>query len=334
MAGWGKEYGTRPRLVDRSLLAVVLFEAGSGLVLLSPGQARKQLAVCAARHHGPRVVLLLVWKLRRVWKRVADRRRWDGATFAAVAALVFVLLAIGTGVVWTTAQWPLGYPNGMNWHVIFGLALALFVLLHMVLRYKPLRRADVTGRRAALSGLAVLVTGGVLWAVQNGAARAADLPGARRRFTGSKSAGAAPGLTYPITMWMFDNPAPYAADTWRLAVTGNVAHTLTLSAADLAQAPVQELTATLDCTGGWYTEQVWRGIPVAWVLEQAEDTGRHPRRQLRVGDGLSLERAAGRGADAAARHARGRGSAGPWARCAAAAGGARAARLSVGQVGE
>jgi hypothetical protein len=186
-----------------------------------------------------------------------------------VAALVLVLLAIGTGVVWTTAQWPLGYPNGMNWHVIFGLALALFVLLHMVLRYKPLRRADVAGRRAALSGLAVLATGGILWTVQNAAAHAADLPGARRRFTGSNSADAAQGLTFPVTMWMFDNPAPYALDAWRLAVTGNVAHILTLTAAELAQAPVQEMTATLDCTGGWYTEQVWRGIPIAWLLEQA-----------------------------------------------------------------
>ncbi len=259
----------RPRLVDWSLLALVLFEAGSGLYSFLQGRPENSWLFVLHGVTGLAIVLLLVWKLKRVWKRVADRRRWDGATSAAVAALVFVLLTIGTGVVWTTAQWPLGYPNGMNWHVIFGLALALFVLLHMVLRYKPLRRADVTGRRAALSGLAVLATGGALWAVQNGAARAADLPGARRRFTGSKSAGQDPGLTFPVTMWMFDNPTPYAVDAWRLAVTGSVAHTLILPAAELAQAPAQEVSATLDCTGGWYTEQVWRGIPVAWLLERA-----------------------------------------------------------------
>ncbi len=259
----------RPRLVDWSLLALVLFEAGSGLYSFLQGRPENSWLFVLHGITGLALVLLLVWKLQRVWIRVADRRRWDGATWAAVAALGFVLLAIGTGVVWTAVQWPLGYPNGMNWHVIFGLALALFVVLHMVLRYKPLRRADVTGRRAALSGLAVLATGGVLWAVQNGAVRAAELPGAQRRFTGSRSAGAAAGLTFPVTMWMFDNPAPYATEPWRLAVTGNVARPLSLAALDLAQTPSQEMTATLDCTGGWYTEQVWRGIPVAWLLELA-----------------------------------------------------------------
>ena len=259
----------RPRLVDWSLLACVLFEAGSGLYSFLQGRPENSWLFVLHGVLGLAIVLLLVWKLRRVWRRVAERRRWDGATWAAVAALGFVLLAIGTGVVWTTAQWPLGYPNGMNWHVVFGLALALFVVLHMVLRYKPLRRADVTGRRAALSGLAVLATGGALWVVQNGAARAAELPGARRRFTGSRAVGAEPGLTFPVTMWMFDNPAPYTVAAWRLAVTGRVARPLTLSAAELAQAPRQEVTAVLDCTGGWYTEQVWQGIPVAWLLEQA-----------------------------------------------------------------
>jgi DMSO/TMAO reductase YedYZ molybdopterin-dependent catalytic subunit len=259
----------RPRLVDWSLLALVMFEAGSGLYSFLQGRPENSWLFALHGITGLALVLLLVWKLRRVWRRVADRRRWDGVTWAAVAALGFVLLTIGSGVVWTTAQWPLGYPNGMNWHVIFGLSLAVFVVLHMTLRFKPLRRADVTGRRAALSGLAVLATGGILWAVQNGVTRAADLSGARRRFTGSKSAGEAPGLTFPVTMWMFDSPAPYAPDAWRLVVTGNVARTLTLTAAELAQAPTQEVTATLDCTGGWYTEQVWRGVPVAWLLEQA-----------------------------------------------------------------
>jgi DMSO/TMAO reductase YedYZ molybdopterin-dependent catalytic subunit len=264
-----KEYGMRPRLVDWSLLVLVLFEAGSGLYSFLQGRPENSWLFVLHGVTGLALVLLLVWKLRRVWKRVADRRRWDWATSAAVAALGFVLLAIGTGVIWTTVQWPLGYPNGMNWHVIFGLSLAVFVVLHMVMRYKPLRRADIVGRRAALSGLAVVATGAALWAVQNGAARAAGLPGAQRRFTGSKSAGEAPGLTFPVTMWMFDNPAPYAADAWRLAVTGNVAHTLTFSAAELAQLPTQEVSATLDCTGGWYTEQVWRGIPVSLLLDQA-----------------------------------------------------------------
>jgi DMSO/TMAO reductase YedYZ molybdopterin-dependent catalytic subunit len=259
----------RPRLVDWSLLVFVLFEAGSGLYSFLQGRPQNSWLFVLHGVIGMAIVLLLVWKLQRVWRRVADRRRWDRATWAAVAALVFVLLTIASGVMWTSLQWPLGYPNGMNWHVIFGLSLATFVVLHMLLRFKPLRRVDFVGRRTALSGLAVLATGGVLWATQKGVAQAAGLPGAQRRFTGSRAVGLQPGLTFPVTMWMFDNPPAYAVETWQLNVTGSVARPLSLPAAALVQAPNQELAATLDCTGGWYTQQVWRGIPVAWLLEQA-----------------------------------------------------------------
>src|SRR3954469_17041182 len=113
----------RPRLVDWSLLVFVLFEAGSGLFSFLPAKPQDSWLFVLHGIMGLAIALLLVWKLRRVWRRVADRRRWDRATWAAVAALGFVLLTIASGSVWTSLQWPLGYPNGMNWHVIFGLAL-------------------------------------------------------------------------------------------------------------------------------------------------------------------------------------------------------------------
>jgi DMSO/TMAO reductase YedYZ molybdopterin-dependent catalytic subunit len=259
----------RPRLVDWSLLVLVLFEAGSGLLSFLKGKPENAWLFALHGMAGLAIVLLLFWKLRRVWPRVADPRRWDSATGAAVGALAFVLLTLATGVIWTTFHWPLGYPNGLNWHVIFGLALSVFVVLHMLLRYKPLRRADFRGRRTLLGGLAVAATGGALWVGQREIAAAAALPGAGRRVTGSRRVGVGPGLTFPITMWMFDNPPPYAAATWQLDVTGAVAQPFRLGAAALAAAPQAELAATLDCTGGWYTEQRWRGIPVAWLLDQA-----------------------------------------------------------------
>jgi DMSO/TMAO reductase YedYZ molybdopterin-dependent catalytic subunit len=259
----------RPRLVDWSLLVLVLVEAASGLLSFLKGKPDNAWLFVLHGVLGLAIVLLLVWKLQRVWPRVRDPRRWDRATWAAVAALGSVLLTITTGVVWTTWQWPLGYPNGLNWHVIFGLALTASALLHMLLRFKPVRRVDLAGRRTALSGLAVLATGGVLWAGQQSLAQAASLPGSGRRFTGSRAVGLEPGLTFPVTMWMFDNPAPYDHGAWRLDVTGSVTQALSLSAVDLALAPIQELAATLDCTGGWYTNQLWRGIPVAWLLDAA-----------------------------------------------------------------
>lgn len=260
----------RPRLVDWSLLVLVLFEALSGLLSFLQGKPDNTWLFVLHGGAGLAIVLLLFWKLRRVWKRAADPRRWDGATAAALGALIFVLLTIASGVVWTTLHWPLGYPNGLNWHVIFGLTLSVFVVLHMVLRFKPLRRPDVQGRRTVLASLAVAATGGVLWSGQAAIAQAAGLPGAQRRFTGSRAVGQEPGLTFPVTMWMFDNPAPHNLVTWQLAVTGAVANPFTLAAAELVTAPTAEVEAVLDCTGGWYTNQLWRGIPVAWLLDWAE----------------------------------------------------------------
>jgi DMSO/TMAO reductase YedYZ molybdopterin-dependent catalytic subunit len=262
----------RPRLVDWSLLILVLFEVCTGLLSFLKGKPENAWLFALHGMVGLGIVLLLVWKLRRVWRRVADPKRWDGATFAAVAALAFVLLTIATGVIWTTFHWPLGYPNGLNWHVIFGLALGIFVLAHMLLRYKPLRRTDLQGRRTVLAGLAVAATGGALAYGREGIAEAAGLPGAQRRFTGSRRVGLAPGLTFPTTMWMFDNPAPYDVAAWQVVVTGAVAQPLRLGLAELSAAPQADLAAILDCTGGWYTEQIWRGVPVAFLLDAAAPT--------------------------------------------------------------
>ena len=33
--------------------------------------------------------------------------------------------------------------------------------------------------------------------------------------------------------------------------------------------PTKTETATLDCTGGWYTEQEWQGVSVGDLLAQA-----------------------------------------------------------------
>ena len=49
---------------------------------------------------------------------------------------------------------------------------------------------------------------------------------------------------------------------------GLVKRDLSLEYADLTSN--DELTATIDCTGGWYSEQVWRGVPLARLLDEAE----------------------------------------------------------------
>ncbi|HMD80240.1 MAG TPA: molybdopterin-dependent oxidoreductase, partial [Anaerolineales bacterium] len=52
-------------------------------------------------------------------------------------------------------------------------------------------------------------------------------------------------------------------------LTGAVTTPLTLSYVEVLALSISEVTATLDCTGGWYTTQIWRGIRLTDLLTQA-----------------------------------------------------------------
>jgi len=54
-----------------------------------------------------------------------------------------------------------------------------------------------------------------------------------------------------------------------LTLGGAVKNPLTLTYVDVLALPASEVTATLDCTSGWYTTQVWRGVPLVDLLAQA-----------------------------------------------------------------
>jgi DMSO/TMAO reductase YedYZ molybdopterin-dependent catalytic subunit len=264
----------RPRLVDWLLLTLALGAAATGLLTFLEGRPEGRWLFVVHGVIGLAIVLLLVWKLQRVWPRLVERRRWDGATPAALLALGSVLLVLISGVVWTTWQWPRGYPNGMNLHVALGLLLTFAVILHMLVRFKPLRKQDFASRRALLWGFVVVGSGALLYGGQQAVVQAATLPGAQRRFTGSREVASGEGLAYPVTMWMLDNPPPLDLAHFRLRVTGAVAEPQQFTVEELAAAPQQTVDAILDCTGAWFTQQRWQGVPVSWLLEVARPTAR------------------------------------------------------------
>ena len=55
--------------------------------------------------------------------------------------------------------------------------------------------------------------------------------------------------------------------TWQLKFSGNVAMPLVLDYEQILAMPSVEKTVTLDCTDGWYSTQVWRGVPLADLLQ-------------------------------------------------------------------
>jgi DMSO/TMAO reductase YedYZ molybdopterin-dependent catalytic subunit len=100
-------------------------------------------------------------------------------------------------------------------------------------------------------------------------ARSRQQPGAPTRFTGSRRAGSFSGNNYPVTESYPARLDQIDPATWRLSVTVKGHEPLVLAYPDLLALPAVEKTATVDCTLGWYSTQVWRGVPLTDVLSRA-----------------------------------------------------------------
>ena len=208
------------------------------------------------------ILLLVVIKLRHVWPRlVRGARRAHAAGIGAALAVVGCLVA---GFLWSfgLAVAPFGY-SLLSWHDGLGAILAIAVAIHIVVRAKRLRRRDLAGRRQFLTATGLAACAVVIWRVQRPVEVVLALKGARRRFTGSYEAGSFAGNAFPSTSWV----APIDPTSYRLRIDGLVAHPRLISLRELAAA--DELVATLDCTGGFYSTQRWRGVRSGWLLDLA-----------------------------------------------------------------
>jgi DMSO/TMAO reductase YedYZ molybdopterin-dependent catalytic subunit len=265
----------RPRVTDWSLAVGVGIACATGLISLISGHA-EQWSIFALHGAAGLWLLLLLWgKLRRVWPRIVQPHRWDRRTMFGLLALVSVALTALSGVWWVAGgDVSLASFNLLNWHIAIGLALTVMVGLHMLARAKPLRARDLRGRRQALRFGGLILGALALWPAQQAVQQVLALPGAKRRFTGSRESGSFAGNAFPTSSWVADAPKPIDLAHWRLAVGGAVATPLVLTYHDLlalGNGPddLDELAALLDCTGGFYSTQRWRGIRVGRALERA-----------------------------------------------------------------
>ena len=253
-----------PRGTDWGLALLVAIAVATGLATWFAGSPGAAWVFGAHTAGGTAIAFVLVFKLRRVLPRLLTRR--DRRSTAGVAALTLVAAALASGYVWSSGgSMSLGGFTLLAWHAALGGVLALGVLLHALLRAKPLRRRDAGDRRQFLTALALGAGAVAVWQVQRPVQRALGLPGRRRRFTGSYERGSFGGNAFPATSWVADRPRPVAGDGWALAVAGEAERTV--SAAELDRG--DELVATLDCTGGFYSTQRWRGVLLGRLLEQA-----------------------------------------------------------------
>ena len=248
-----------------ALIGVELVSGFFGLVANSPDEAA---FILAHRIAGWGIVAVLGWKAANVlrslrWRRAAAPR----AASITLAAALLVTLALGFA--WSFIG-PYSYWlfSGVSWHIYIGGLLVPILVWHAIYHTRGFPLRFWADRRAFLRFAGITIAAAALWRAGEVAASVGGLSGATRRFTGSYDAGSFTGNAFPLTSWLNDNPAPVDADEWRLNIGGAVANPLSLRYGDIAAGA--EATATLDCTGGWHSTQVWRGIALAELLRRAQ----------------------------------------------------------------
>src|SRR4051812_7822905 len=257
-----------PRGTDWGLALVVALLFASGMASLfaaSPGEAwvfvvHDVLAFALAG--------LLVVKMRRVWRRLFGPGDWDRLVKPGVIATALVAAALASGWVWSGGgRVSLAGFTLLSWHLVVGWALTAAVLVHAFIRRRRLRVADARDRRQFLVAAGGIVGAMALYRVQRPVSSFFGLRSAQRRFTGSYEAASFAGNAFPSTSWVADGPGELDAAAYRLAVSGLVERELSLAAEDLDAG--HKLTATLDCTGGFYSTQHWRGTRLADLIDRA-----------------------------------------------------------------
>lgn len=267
------------RAVNLGLLTLLVLEFVSGVASYLVGTPAAAWVFWVHRIAGFAIVALLAWKVRIVANAYRRRGLRGSTALSGVLGLLF-LTTLGFGLLWATtgvrgAHVPvLGSLTGLGVHVLLAVSLLPLLGLHIVARWSKVRarRPDFASRRAVLRYAALATTGSLLWQGSECVAAAAGWSGARRRFTGSRQIGSYGGNAFPATNWLSDPKPRIDATTWWLRLHGLVAGEVTFTFADLETLPAASVRATLDCTGGWYTVQVWRGVPVAALLATASPT--------------------------------------------------------------
>jgi DMSO/TMAO reductase YedYZ molybdopterin-dependent catalytic subunit len=258
--------GPAGRTTNLTLLVALLLAFATGVGAVAIGSPRGQWVVVAHGLAATAVILLIPWK-GRVVRRGLRRARLSRWASLLLAALAVTTLVAGTGYA-TGVMRSVGGLLGMWLHIAAALAMAPFVIWHMLARPARPRKGDLSRRTFLRLGLlgaasASLYIGAV------SVVKLADLPGARRRFTGSYEAGSFNPPAMPTTIWLDDSVPTVDPYNWRLVVVDGMGRR-ELTLAELSTFDVR-LRATLDCTSGWYAQQDWAGVPVSALLRGVRD---------------------------------------------------------------
>lgn len=237
------------------LLLAIAFLSGWAAFAYATSPARVSLLFHAVS--GVAILLLLPWK-SMIARRGMGRPR--PARWASIALGALVLISLAAGLAHSTGLLVIAGPlTAMEVHVGGALVAVPFAVWHVAARRVRLRKTDLS-RRTFLRGVAIASGAAIAYSASELVVRAAGLPGAGRRFTGSYEAGSFRPELMPVSSWILDPIPEIDPSRWTLQV-GNVRHRYEdLLAFD------DRVVATLDCTGGFYSTQEWSGVRLDRLL--------------------------------------------------------------------
>lgn len=249
------------------LILIVAELVGGFLGLVAGGSVDRAIFIQSHRVAGYGILVILVWKGANIlfslrWHRPAAPRT------ASIVLLVALIVTLALGFTWSfVGPFRFWLFSGVSWHIYVGASLVPILVWHSIYHTRGFPVTYWAERRSflRLSGIAAL--GIMSWQLGELGARLGSLSGAKRRFTGSFEASSFSGNDFPLTSWLNDRPPAVGIDGWKLTVQGAVRRDITLDYEDFVAD--SEMTATIDCTGGWFSTQVWRGVRVDDLLARA-----------------------------------------------------------------
>jgi DMSO/TMAO reductase YedYZ molybdopterin-dependent catalytic subunit len=246
------------RRTNLALLVLLLLALGTGGLAFAIGTRWVLWAVVAHGVVAFGIVLLAPWKsviARRGLRRHAGSP--SSSISIVLAALVALALAAGIGHA-TGLLRSVGSLTAMQVHVTAALGAVPLGIWHVLARRVRPRRTDLSRRTMLRSG--ALAAGSLaVYGSLAGLVAMVALPGKGRRFTGSYRRGALHPEEMPVTQWLNDRVPDVDGTAWTLSVTSNgiVSDRYSLKDLDDMREPIR---ATIDCTGGWFAEQLWEGV--------------------------------------------------------------------------
>ena len=210
------------------------------------------------------IVGLLVVKGRVIWAAIGRRPRVTVSRVAFLVLLALLLAVLATGVAWVLLDGyrRLGYFSLINVHAYLAIALTLLLVWHVLARRRVFRGG--AARTTAPRSCATPAPPG--WASCCGAPSGWWRPRSGPRGAGASRAPTSAARTRRASPRCAGCSTTPTRSTGRLAADrgrrGASAPSCS-TAPRWPRCPPAARRAILDCTGGWWCEQDWDGVPCA-----------------------------------------------------------------------